>query len=70
MDLHYLTFMQRKCKNRKKLMSIQIMNSANVNSKKVANSVGIWNDIDVFNNNVHDIILNDNVSCQCSWDEL
>ena len=51
-------------------MSIQIMNSANVNSKKVANSVGIWNDIDVFNNNVHDIILNDNVSCQCSWDEL
>jgi hypothetical protein len=35
MDLHYLTFIGRNLENNKKPTLVQIMNSANMNSKNV-----------------------------------
>ena len=44
MGLHYLTFMGRNLENKKKLMLVQITNSASMNSKNIVNRVGIFND--------------------------
>ena len=50
MGLHYLTFMGRNLKNRKKLMLVHIMNSVSLNSKNIVNGVGILNESVVINN--------------------
>jgi hypothetical protein len=41
MGLHYLTFMGRNLRNKKKLMSVQIMNTADVNNKNVVKNVAM-----------------------------
>ena len=45
-----LTFMGRNLENKKKLMQVQIMNSARLNSKNIVNIVGIFNDSSTMNN--------------------
>ena len=49
MGLHYLTFMGRNLRDRKKLMLVQMMNSVNMNTKNSVNSVSMVNDSDSIN---------------------
>ena len=49
MDLHYLTFMRKKLENKKKLVSLWIMNRVDLNDKNIVNSVGIFNDGAIMN---------------------
>ena len=49
MGLHYLTFMGRLFKNKKKLASVRITNSAGLHSENIVNSVSIFNDNYVIN---------------------
>ena len=56
MGLHYLTFMGRNLENKKKLMHLQIVNSANMNSKYIMNIVNIYNDSAAMNNTILGII--------------
>ena len=44
MDLHYLTIMGRNVENMKKLTLVRRMNSVDMNSKNIMNSVSISND--------------------------
>ena len=44
MGLHYVTFMGRNLKNKKKLTPVWITNSTGLNSKKIVNTVGNFND--------------------------
>lgn len=53
MGIHYLTFMGGNLENRKNLMPVRIMNSANMNSKNIVNNVGIFCD-SAMNSSLHD----------------
>ena len=44
MGLHYLTFMERNLRNKKKLMLVSIMNIAGLKSKNIINNVVIFKD--------------------------
>ena len=44
MGLQYLTLMRRILENKKKLTSIRLMNSADMNSKNIVNNVGVFID--------------------------
>ena len=51
MGIHYLIFIGRNLKKRRKLMPIRIMKSVGLNSKNIVNSVGIFNVSAASNNN-------------------
>ena len=57
MGLHYLTFMGRNLKNKKKPIPVRIMSSTGLNSKNIVNSVGTFDDIYIISNNSKGIIL-------------
>ena len=44
MGIHYLTFMGRNLEYKKKLMLVQIMNNAGMNSMNIVSSGGIFGD--------------------------
>ena len=50
MDLHYLLFLVRNLANRTKPMQVRILNSANLISKNIVNSIGIFNESASINN--------------------
>lgn len=43
--LHYLVFMKRNLQNGKKLMSIQIINDAGMDSKNIVNNAYLFNEM-------------------------
>ena len=51
MGLHYLTFMGRNLKNKKKLTFVQIMNSVGMNNNDIMSHVSTFNDSVAINNN-------------------
>ena len=57
MGFHYLTFMGRNLKSRKKLMLVRTINIGNMNSKNILNSVSIFNESVVVTSNYRQIIL-------------
>ena len=44
MGFHYLTFMGRNLENREKLRHVHTMNRADLCSKNIVNSVGVFSD--------------------------